>query len=362
MFSIADYEYELPESLIAQRPAEKREQSRLLHLNRLTGAVSHHRFADITQMLAPSDLLVVNDTQVIPARLYGKKATGGKIELLIINYPEAAAAREGGRFDCECLIRASKAPKPGTRLDFGPALSAVVKGFSNSRFVVEFHAETAFEKILESLGEMPLPPYIRRPGTPDDRIRYQTVYAARKGAVAAPTAGFHFTAPLLEALREKGVEIATVTLHVSYGTFMPVRVNDIRDHEIHSETFSISGAEAERINRARARGRRIVAVGTTSVRTLEYAADETGRISSRSGSCDLFIYPGYRFKAVDAIITNFHLPRSTLLMLVSAFAGKNTLFAAYREAIRNRYRFYSYGDAMMIDDNNFESTLPAHAF
>lgn len=361
MFDIADYDYDLPEVLIAQSPAEKREQSRLLHLNRKSGALSHHRFSDITELLDPSDLLVVNDTRVIPARLYGKKATGGKIELLIINYPDAAAAKEGGRFECECLIRASRAPRPGTELDFGPELQGLVKDFSNSRFTVEFRSAAAFDKILESRGEMPLPPYIRRPEQAADRTRYQTVYAREKGAVAAPTAGFHFTEGLLAALRKKGIEIAAVTLHVSYGTFMPVRVGDIREHPMHSEAYSISETAAQSVNRAKSEGRRVVAVGTTSVRTLEYAADAAGRIVPHSGSCDLFIYPGYTFKAVDAMITNFHLPRSTLLMLVSAFAGKERVFAAYDEAIRHGYRFYSYGDAMLIDDNPFSSTFAADA-
>ena len=354
MYSLADYDYELPEDLIAQAPVRQRDHSRLLHLNRKNGAISHHRFAEITAMLAPSDVLVINDTEVIPARLYGKKITGGKVEVLIVNYPEATADASGGRFSCECLIRASKAPKPGTELDFGPELSAVVKEFQNNKFLVEFTAETAFEKILDSQGEVPLPPYIRRPGTETDRHTYQTVYAASKGAVAAPTAGFHFTESLLDGLHQKGIEIAAITLHVSYGTFMPVRVQDIRNHEMHSENYSISKDTASVINRAKAEGRRIVAVGTTSVRTLEYAADESGRIHPHNGTCDLFIYPGYPFKTVDAMITNFHLPRSTLLMLVSAFAGRAHIFSAYQEAVRRRYRFYSYGDAMLIDDADVE--------
>lgn len=353
MYSLADYDYELPENLIAQAPVEQRDRSRLLHLNRTTGAVSHHRFADIINMLSPSDMLVINDTEVIPARVFGKKATGGKIELLIVNYPETASNAADGRFTCQCLIRASKAPRPGTKLDFGPELSAVVKEFQNNRFLVEFTAKTALENILDRQGEVPLPPYIRRPGTETDRRTYQTVYAAQKGAVAAPTAGFHFTESLLDELRQKGVEIAAITLHISYGTFMPVREKDIRNHRMHSEFYSISEDTASAVNRAKSEGRRIVAVGTTSVRTLEYAADRTGRIHPHSGSCDLFIYPGYRFKTVDAMITNFHLPRSTLLMLVSAFAGREHILAAYQAAIGHRYRFYSYGDAMLIEDNEF---------
>lgn len=353
MHAIDDYDYELPETLIAQTPKEKRDQSRLLHLNRRTGAVSHNRFDAIAGLLSPSDLLVVNDTKVIPARLYGKKTTGGKVEVLIVNYPEAAARAEDGRFACECLIRASKAPKPGTTLEFGPELSAVVRELRDSKFLLEFTARTAFEEILDRQGEVPLPPYIRRPGTEADRQTYQTVYAARKGAVAAPTAGFHFTEALLDKLRQKGIKIAPITLHVSYGTFMPVRTRDIRSHRIHSETYSIPEDTAALVNRAKAEGRRVVAVGTTSVRTLEYAADDAGRIQAHTGSCDLFIYPGYRFKTIDAMITNFHLPRSTLLMLVSAFAGRKHILAAYQTAIRHGYRFYSYGDAMLIDDEDF---------
>ena len=349
MYSLDDYAYELPEDLIAQEPVKQRDHSRLLHLNRNSGSVSHHRFADITEMLSPSDVLVVNDTQVIPARLFGKKETGGKVELLIVNYPEAASNSGSNRFSCECLIRASKAPKPGTKLDFGPMLSAVVKDFRDNKFIVEFKAETAFEEILDSQGEVPLPPYIRRPGIETDRQTYQTVYAAKKGAVAAPTAGFHFTDSLLKGLRQKGIQLAAITLHVSYGTFMPVRVQDIRNHEMHSESYSISEETASLVNRAKAEGRRIVAVGTTSVRTLEYAADDAGRIQPHSGNCNLFIYPGYRFKTLDAMITNFHLPKSTLLMLVSAFAGRENILAAYQAAIRHQYRFYSYGDAMFID-------------
>ena len=352
MHSIDDYDYELPEALIAQTPAEKRDQARLLHVNRKTGAVSHLPFDEIAGLLGPAALLVVNNTKVIPARLYGQKTTGGKVEILIVNYPEAAARQANGRFACECLIRASKAPKPGTKLEFGPELSAIVKAYQDNKFLVEFTADTAFEEILERQGEVPLPPYIRRPGTESDRQTYQTVYAERKGAVAAPTAGFHFTEGLLDRIRQNGIEIAPITLHVSYGTFMPVRARDIRNHQMHSETYHIPEDTADAVNRAKAEGRRIVAVGTTSVRTLEYAADAAGRLQPHTGSCNLFIYPGYRFKAVEAMITNFHLPRSTLLMLVSAFAGREHILAAYQEAIAREYRFYSYGDAMLIDDKN----------
>ncbi len=350
MFTLSDYDYELPEELVAQYPSERRDRARLMHLDRQTGKTAHMRFADIVDLLRPSDLLVVNNTEVIPARLYGKKASGGKIELLILNYPQMQP--EGsGKILCECLIRASRAPLAGSKLFFGQGPAAEVKAVENGRFTVEFQSQQEFEQLIDNHGEMPLPPYIRRPETEADRSRYQTVYACRRGAVAAPTAGLHFTAPLLAQIREKGVETASLTLHVSYGTFMPIRVNDIREHRMHEETYEIAGDAAAAVNRAKAEGRRIVAVGTTTVRALEYAADADGRIRPHSGSCDLFIYPGYRFRAVDAMITNFHLPRSTLLMLVSAFAGKDNLLAAYQKAIRERYRFYSYGDAMFIEDS-----------
>jgi S-adenosylmethionine:tRNA ribosyltransferase-isomerase len=360
MLSINDYDYELPEELIAQNPCERRDHSRLLRLDRHTGRCTHHRFEAIQEMLQPGDVLVVNDTAVLPARLYGRKQTGGRVELLILRFPQDGAETPGGRLSCECLIRAAKAPRPGTRLDFGPELSARVKAVENGRFLVEFKTDAPFDRILETRGEMPLPPYIRRPAAPADRQAYQTVYATRKGAVAAPTAGLHFTRPLLDALQSRGIEVAAVTLHVSYGTFMPIRAVDIREHRMHEESYEIGESAAAAVNLAKEEGRRIVAVGTTAVRTLEYAADPAGRVSAQHGSCNLFIYPGCRFRVVDALITNFHLPRSTLLLLVSAFAGKENLFSAYQEAIQRRYRFYSYGDAMLIDDSRF-SPVRSHA-
>ncbi|MFW6053039.1 MAG: tRNA preQ1(34) S-adenosylmethionine ribosyltransferase-isomerase QueA [Desulfosalsimonas sp.] len=352
-YDINNFDYELSENLIAQHPADRRENSRLLVLDRQSGKTWHRRFHDLPQFLDGTELMVVNDTRVIPARLKGhKKETGGRVEVLLIDY--AGGTQTGTNpytFECKCLIRASRAPGPGARLEFDYGLSACVLSVGEGTYTIEFKSDIPFEKMLEKTGRVPLPPYIRRAehdSEADDRINYQTVYAEKNGAVAAPTAGFHFSQPLLETLRKKGVEITAVTLHVSYGTFMPVRVSDIRNHKMHVEHYSISTEAAEKINRARRQNKPIVAVGTTSVRTLEYAADPKGDIRAGHGACDLFIYPGYRFKIVDAMITNFHLPKSTLLMLVSAFAGRQNILSAYREAIETGYRFFSYGDAMLI--------------
>jgi S-adenosylmethionine:tRNA ribosyltransferase-isomerase len=304
-------------------------------------------------MLAPSDLVVLNNTRVIPARLYGQKKSGGQVEILIIDYagPHRKSDDQGKRV-YECLVRASKAPKPGARLLFGPELEAEVKAVCEKTFLLEFFSPKPFADILDQIGEVPLPPYIHREPingrAQKDRESYQTVYAQQKGAVAAPTAGLHFSETLLKQIRQKGIEIIEITLHVGYGTFMPVRVSDIREHLIHSEYYTITDDAAEKVNRAKTQSRRVVAVGTTSVRTLEFAARHNGIVVPESGSCDLFIYPGYEFKMVDAMITNFHLPKSTLLMLVSAFAGREKILNAYQEAIQEKYRFYSYGDAMFI--------------
>ena len=359
MHNLSDYDYDLPEERIAQHPAANREHSRLLALKRQTGNISHHRFRDITSLLHPGDVLVVNDTRVIPARLAGRKATGGKAEVLLVGYPEGRETTSGNRhgFECRCLIRTSRRPAAGTEIVFPGSLTArVTESHGEGLYTLFFESDIPFEAALEAIGSMPLPPYIRRESgngespddAPPDSEAYQTVYAARSGAVAAPTAGLHFTEDLLGSIREKGVSILTLTLHVGYGTFRPVRENDIRKHRIHSETYHVSPAVAEALNAAKSKGRRVVAVGTTSVRTLEYLAGKDGTIRHGSGSCDLFIYPGYQFKAVDAMITNFHLPRSTLLMLVSAFAGRNAILRAYEAAIQEKYRFYSYGDAMFI--------------
>lgn len=357
MFALKDFDYHLPEHLIAQAPAQQRDRSRLMVLSRTSGAISHHMFSDLENLLNPSDLLVINDTRVIPARLFGRKETGGKIEVLIIDFPgRRRPSASGEEVVCECLVRASKAPKPGAKLDFGSDLKGIVTDVFEQTFSIAFMCEQPFEAVLDRIGEMPLPPYIRRPhlkdhpadGPCEDRDAYQTVYAVSRGAVAAPTAGLHFTPALMERMRKKQINIAAITLHVGYGTFMPVKAVDIRDHRIHTEYFSITPETAAIVNKARADGRRIIAVGTTTVRTLEYAARQTGSLGAGSGACDLFIYPGYEFKIVDAMITNFHLPRSTLLMLVSAFAGRKCILSAYQTAVENKYRFYSYGDAMLI--------------
>jgi S-adenosylmethionine:tRNA ribosyltransferase-isomerase len=347
MYNIEDYDYSLPKDLIAQHPVSERDRSRLLRLDRETGSVTHHRFEDILSLLAPSDLLVVNNTQVVPARLIGKKTTGGRVELLILDYPELIS----GAKESDCLLKASKAVKPGTRFTFDDGLEAEVTGRANGTFRVRFFGTADIEQTIEAVGRVPLPPYIKRNDADPvsgDRATYQTVYAREKGAIAAPTAGLHFTPGLLEKIRNRGILVEEITLHVGYGTFFPVKSADIRKHRMHSESYRIPEAVAHRITRHRKSGGRVVAVGTTCVRTLEYATDSSGLIQAGDGSCDLFIRPGYRFRTVGAMITNFHLPKSTLIMLVSAFAGREKVLAAYREAIDKKYRFYSYGDAMFI--------------
>jgi len=353
MFSLNDYHYDLPADLIAQRPASQRDRSKLLCLDRRSGGLSHTAFNAIGDYLKAGDVLVLNNTSVVRGRLEGRKTTGGKVEVLIADYAGGRKTEdENDRFVCRCLVKASKRPLPGSWLQFADELKAKVLDFANGLCTLEFFAAGNFESILDKIGQVPLPPYIKRNSGRmshwDDLTSYQTVYASRKGAVAAPTAGLHFTPSLLSELKAGGIQLVELTLHVGYGTFMPVRVDDIRRHAMHSEQFSISAPTAKAINSARRAGRRVVAVGTTCVRTLEFAADANGKIEAVGGSCDLFIYPGYRFKVVDALITNFHLPKSTLLMLVAAFAGRQNVFNAYQEAIRRRYRFYSYGDAMFI--------------
>lgn len=347
MYSLSDYDYTLPAELIAQAPSDRRDRSRLLRLERRTGAVSHHRFDRLARWLAPGDVLVVNDTEVIPARLVGRKATGGKVEVFLLDY--TGGVRQGGTFCCDCLVKASKPVRAGALIHFGEEWSGRVSDIAGGFCRVEFSGGGDIDRLLDRLGHVPLPPYIRRMDRPGDRKAYQTVYAAVRGAVAAPTAGLHFTPRLLEGIRAKGVALAPITLHVGYGTFAPVRAADIRAHRMHAERYSISEPAAEAVNAARTAGRRVVAVGTTAVRTLEVAAGQDGRIRAGGGWCDLFIYPGYRFKAVDAMITNFHLPKSTLLMLVAAFAGREAILEAYRAAVAEGYRFYSYGDAMLIE-------------
>jgi len=348
MFSLNDYNYELPDDLIAQKPVDQRDRSNLLFLDKETGKRSHHKFYEIYDLLFPTDVLVLNDTRVIPARLLGKKNTGGKAEVFILDYPGDRKNAAGDELVLRCLIKTSKRPKNGTPLIFDRGLQARVVDCQQGIYTVEFSCKDNFESLLDSIGHVPLPPYIKRNDNKDDRTSYQTVYASQKGAVAAPTAGLHFSKTLLKKIAEKGIGIVTITLHVGYGTFLPVRVSDIRDHKIHSEWYSISKDTADAINRAKTKGRRIIAVGTTCVRALEYASDDQENLAHGGGSCDLFIYPGYRFKVVDAMITNFHLPKSTLLMLVSAFAGRENILTAYRTAIDKKYRLFSYGDAMLI--------------
>jgi S-adenosylmethionine:tRNA ribosyltransferase-isomerase len=336
----ADFHYDLPEELIARYPSERRSDCRLLCVDGASGELAHRRFPDLLELLAPGDLLVFNDTRVIPARLHGHKASGGKVEMLLERPLDAHRGL--------AQLRSSKSPGPGTEILFEGGIRARVEGRRDALFELRFLGETPLIQLLEAHGHMPLPPYIDRTDEPADRERYQTVYARRDGAVAAPTAGLHFDEPLLATLARKGVEQAFVTLHVGAGTFQPVRVDDIREHRMHSEWVEVDEAACEQVRAAKARGSRVVAVGTTGVRCLESATDERGEIAPYRGETDIFIHPGYAWRCVDALITNFHLPESTLLMLVASFAGFETTLAAYREAVRERYAFFSYGDAMFL--------------
>ncbi|WP_373190827.1 tRNA preQ1(34) S-adenosylmethionine ribosyltransferase-isomerase QueA [Halomonas sp.] len=336
----ADFHYELPEELIARYPSEQRSDCRLLCVDGANGQLAHRRFPDLVELLAPGDLLVFNDTRVIPARLHGHKASGGKVEMLLERPLDAHRGL--------AHLRSSKSPRPGTELVFEGGIRVVVEGRREALFELRFLGETPLITLLEQHGHMPLPPYITREDELADRERYQTIYARRDGAVAAPTAGLHFDAPLFEALAAKGVESAYVTLHVGAGTFQSVRADDIREHHMHSEWIEVDETACEQVRAAQARGNRVVAVGTTSVRCLESATDEDGHIAPYSGETDIFIYPGYAWRCVDALITNFHLPESTLLMLATSFAGFETTLAAYRAAVAERYAFFSYGDAMFL--------------
>lgn len=337
-----DFYYDLPQELIAQTPLDDRTASKLLVLGRESGEITHRVFRDITDYLQDGDCLVMNNTRVIPARLYGvKEGSGGKIEFLLLKRLE---------LDCwEVILKPGKKAKPGSRFVFGDGLlrAEVLEVVEDGKRVVRFEYDGVWEEILDKLGEMPLPPYIKE--KLEDKERYQTVYSKIEGSAAAPTAGLHFTQELLEKIRAKGVKIAYLTLHVGLGTFRPVSVENVEEHIMHTEHYEVSAEAAEIINQTRKNGGRIIAVGTTSVRTLETVAAEDGSVKAELGDTNIFIYPGYRFKAVDGIITNFHLPESTLLMLVSAFAGKDHIFAAYREAVAQRYRFFSFGDAMLIE-------------
>jgi S-adenosylmethionine:tRNA ribosyltransferase-isomerase len=350
-----DFYYDLPEELIAQTPVSDRSSSRLMHIDRATGAVSHHIFKDIVQYLRPGDCLVLNNTRVIPARLYGvKEDTGAAVEILLLKRVEDSGQDSG--IVWECLVKPGKKMRTGARVVFGDGkLKAVVTGMGEEgNRLIHFEFDGIFEEILDELGEMPLPPYIKE--KLEDRERYQTVYSKYEGSAAAPTAGLHFTKELLAEIKGMGVDIAEVTLHVGLGTFRPVKVEDISEHHMHSEYFDIPQDACDRINKARQNGGRIICVGTTSVRTLESGAKmlgiEAGKADAKlepvSGWTDIFIYPGYEFKFVDGLITNFHLPESTLIMLVSAFAGRENVLNAYKCAVEERYRFFSFGDAMVI--------------
>lgn len=336
---LSDFHYDLPPALIASEPLAERTASRLLILNGDSGECRDGQFTDVLDLIQPEDLLVFNNTRVIPARLHGEKITGGKVEVLV--------ERIVGEHTALAHIRASKAPKPGTHLRLEQAIDAQVTGRQDDLFEVQFlHTDSALN-LLEQYGHIPLPPYIERADTPADRERYQTVFAQQPGAVAAPTAGLHFDQPLLDALRQKGVQTAAVTLHVGAGTFQPVRVQDLSQHVMHAEYADVSQDVCDAVAACRERGGRVVAVGTTSVRSLESAARD-GTLKPFQGDTRLFITPGYQFRVVDVMITNFHLPESTLLMLVSAFAGYENIMQAYQHAVRRKYRFFSYGDAMFM--------------
>lgn len=353
-FSLQAYNYTLPPENIAQHPADARENSRLLILGRKNGKQEHGRFHQIIDLLNPGDLLVVNNTKVFPARLHGHKESGGKVEVFLLSYPvEKEGENQEKRAEVTTLIKSSKRPKPGSLLFLGPDLKArVLELLDGGKVTIElsYSSSKDLSAILENYGQVPLPPYISRQDgtTEDDRERYQTVYAQTPGAVAAPTAGLHFSEKLLQAIQDKGVDFTQITLHVGHGTFAPVRCEDIRDHRIHQEYVSVSQASADKINAVRKAGGKIWAVGTTTVRTLEFMADKDGRLQAGDDWCGLYIMPGYEFKVVDNLITNFHLPESSLLFLVSALCGRESLMNAYREAITKGYRFYSYGDAMAV--------------
>jgi S-adenosylmethionine:tRNA ribosyltransferase-isomerase len=335
----SDFHYSLPQELIAQYPASPRTASRLLILDGMNGVFHDRRFTDLPALLQAGDLLVFNDTRVIPARLLGRKDSGGRIEALVERVLDARRVL--------AQVRASKPPRSGQKLLLDGGVTADVQGHVGEFYALAFEGDTPVMEVLERIGHVPLPPYIARPDAADDRARYQTVYARHRGAVAAPTAGLHFDAALLAQLREKGVDSAFVTLHVGAGTFQPLRVDDVRAHRMHAETLSVPGETCDKIDAAKNAGRRVVAVGTTVVRALETAARD-GRLAPFEGETDIFIYPGYRFQVADALLTNFHLPESTLLMLVCAFGGTGNVLAAYRHAVEEKYRFYSYGDAMFV--------------
>lgn len=341
--STADYYFDLPQELIAQDPMEKRDECRLLVVDKKTGEVSHHIFSEIITYLDPGDCLVLNNTKVIPARLLGEKEeTGAAVEILLLKRKEADV--------WECLVKPGKKLRPGARVSFGGGIlkAEIMDIVEDGNRLVKFFYEGIWEEVLDRLGEMPLPPYITH--KLQDKNMYQTVYAKYEGSAAAPTAGLHFTQELLKKIEEKGVDLAYVTLHVGLGTFRPVKVTNVKEHHMHSEWYQVTQEAADKINKAKEAGHRIICVGTTSCRTIESAADENGHLTECSDDTSIFIYPGYKFKVTDCLITNFHLPESTLVMLVSALAGREHVLSAYEEAIRERYRFFSFGDACFFYD------------
>ena len=337
---VSDFNYELPEELIAQHPYDKRDEARLMVLDRKTQIIEHKVFKDIIDYLEPGDCLVINNTKVLPARLLGKKDTGAKIEFLLLK------RIEGDYW--EVMVRPGNKLKPGTKVSFGDGIlkAEILEVLEGGNRKVKFEYNGIFNEILDKIGLMPLPPYIKE--TLKDKDKYQTVYAKYDGSAAAPTAGLHFTEELLDKIKEKGIEVANVTLHVGIGTFRPVKVENVEDHLMHSEHFYIKQEDADKINKAKETGHRVIAVGTTSCRVLESISDETGKVKATEGDTSIFIYPGYKFKCLDCLITNFHLPESTLIMLVSSLAGRKFILKAYNEAVKERYLFFSFGDAMFI--------------
>ncbi len=339
--STEDYYFDLPKELIAQDPMEKRDECRLLYMDKETGKVEHHVFNEVINYLEPGDCLVLNNTKVIPARLLGvKEETGAAVEILLLKRKEADV--------WETLVKPGKKLKPGARVSFGDGIlkAEILDIVEEGNRLVKFYYDGIWEEVLDKLGEMPLPPYITH--KLENKNMYQTVYAKFEGSAAAPTAGLHFTDELLEKIREKGVDMAFVTLHVGLGTFRSVKVTNVREHHMHTEWYQVTQEAADKINKAKESGHRVICVGTTSCRTIESAASEDGKLSACSGDTSIFIYPGYKFKLMDGLITNFHLPESTLVMLVSAFAGREQVLGAYEEAIKERYRFFSFGDACLF--------------
>ncbi len=354
LFSLQAYDYFLPESQIAQQPAKSRDGSRLMVLDRKKGETSHLLFNDLPSLIEPGDCLVMNNTRVFPARLTGHRDTGGKVELFLLHFPEQALSiQDNGPWamaTAKVLTRSSKPLRPGQNINIGQALKVeIMKRNEDGSAEIALHYKGRLTTILEEYGQTPLPPYIKRKTkASSDSSRYQTVYARETGSVAAPTAGLHFTEEVLDLMAEQGVKIAEITLHVGYGTFAPVRTEDIRRHKIHSEYAVVPERACQTINATKREGGKIIAVGTTSVRSIEWAADQDGMVQPRSGECSLYIMPDFEFKTIDCMLTNFHLPRSSLLILVSAFAGRDRILTAYEEAVTKGYRFYSYGDAMFI--------------